>query len=170
MATDDDDELGYVDVEAAFANAYIILRGVIELDSSDANLTDLAGLMRKQAADAGAMKRSLMSEIPVGVPIDGKRYAVYQPSKTTRTYSTEKILSDLLQNKPDYQLSEIIGDLMKAEVVKLTWSWTNLRKLFKIADISLIVAGHEVSPFDDDAHVGEVEGLGSADFKAITDG
>jgi len=159
----------YEDVENAFSRAFDMLRKAIEEDSSDGNITDLAGLMRKQAADAGAMKRSLMSEIPVGVPIEGKRYEVYQPSKTTRTYSSEKILADLSRNKTDYSLSELIRDLIAADVVKLTWSWTNLRKLFHIADIPLIVVGHEIHQYDDDAHVGEVEGLGSPDFKSITD-
>ena len=158
----------YAAVEKAFGNAFDAADQAIKDDPSDANYTDLAALMRDQSAKAGALKRSLVSEIPAGVQTEGAKYTMTQDEVTTRSYSTEKLLTDfLLTADAGTAFVDVIHGLIDRKVLKLAWSWTNVRKYAYDVGLPLVIAPRAIDDIDTEYHVGEVKSTGSANFKPV---
>jgi hypothetical protein len=157
----------YAAVEKAFDRAFDTLDQAVKDDPSDGNYTDLAALMRSQSAKAASLKRSLVSEIPAGVQTQGQRYTMTQDEKTTRSYSSQKLLADFLANDEGTGLVALLRQLITLDVVKLTWSWTNVRKYAYDQRLALVIAPHAITDDDADNHIGEAKSTGSADFKPV---
>jgi hypothetical protein len=158
----------YAAVEKAFDNAFATLDQAVKDDPSDGNYTDLAALMRVQSAKAGELKRSLVSEVPAGVQTEGQKYKMSQPIKTMRSYSTDKLLQDLLLHQSaGVGFVEMIRTLINEDVLKLAWSWTNVRKYANEVRLPLVIAPFEIADDDDKCHVGELKTTGSAQFSPV---
>jgi len=156
----------FAEVEAAFEMAFEVLDEALIQHTDDEARIDLAGLMKEVAADAGAKKRDLVSEIPSWVGLDGKRFTFDQGEHTERSFSTNKILTDLVMGM-DRPLPEILMELISQGIVEFKWKWTALRDYFYANRIGLSIAPHEIEDFDTNYHVGEYKKKNSPKFERL---
>lgn len=149
------------DIKAAIANA-----------PDDPALVDVLGLVRHAEIQLADLRKTAASELPEGT-IEGKAYVYQQSRVAKRSFNLSRLfvkIWDALENG-DIPITlngiDVIAYLVKHKVIKLSWSWTNLKKLAEQLDLPLTVAQHEITE-GDEADVGEVWGWGTPSYKGIS--
>jgi len=126
-------------VEAAAA-------GLSELPD-DAVAADYVGRLDRVIRTLQGHRKMILDELPG--PVTGSEYRIVEQRSASRSYNTRLLREDF------YNAGITFDDLIDADVLRLSWQWTNLRNLAVNADIGLRIAGHEITG-DEADHVGEV--------------
>lgn len=111
---------------------------------------DVIGRLRDVEKRLAAYRRTLEAEMN---PDDvGADYKVEARRTATRSYNTPRLIVDFAREGVD------LPDLVAADVVRVGWQWTNLRRVASAAGVTVNVAARELDPDDvdlDSPHVGE---------------
>lgn len=121
-----------------------------------AEAADAFGHVRRAEVELADWRRSLLSE--QDGPVVGDLYQIVEDRKAERTFSLAPIMTDMMEHDATLDGYRVLNELLAAKAAKLTFSWTNLQRLFARKGMTLRVANHEIED-DGDAdgpHVGQV--------------
>jgi hypothetical protein len=130
-------------------------------------LIDLAGTLKAIEQFCGRERRLIESEIPADpgpgtVEAQGAVATATAGRKATRTYNLYAIIADA------QAAGLTIYDLIDEDALRVAGQWSNLKRVFANADLTLRIAPHEVAntsePDEENGqppHVGEVWATGS---------
>lgn len=117
---------------------------------------DAFGQVRRVEVELADWRRSLLSEQDGTVV--GDMYQIVEDRKAARSYSVAPIMTDMMEHDATLDGYRVLNELLASKAAKLTFSWTNLQRLFARKGMTLRVANHEIED-DGDAegpHVGQV--------------
>ena len=110
----------------------------------DATAVDMAGELRSVANRVTAMARNIESEIPDDAVIAGSRWQTKVGRSASRTYNESAILAALSTAYGTTSIGDVLHAAANDGAIKLSWSWTAIRKLFDQLNIPLTTVPHEV--------------------------
>jgi hypothetical protein len=134
---------------------------------TEASLIDLAGTLKRLEQHFGSERRLIESEIaadpgPGRVHAEGTSVTATASQTAQRTYNLYAILADT------QAAGLTIYDLIDEDALRVDGQWSNLKRVFTNADLTLRIAPHEVvntsEPDEENGkppHVGEVWKPGS---------
>lgn len=109
---------------------------------------DELGRLDRAIRTLTAIKRSSLAELEE--PKTGAEYRVVTTNAAKRSYNTAAIISRF--DRKNWTLN----DLLREGAASLSWNWTKLRRVANLADLTLVIASHEV---EDDGDIdGEMVG------------
>jgi hypothetical protein len=138
---------------------------------TEASLVDLAGTLKRLEQHFGSERRLIESEIPADpgpgtVEAQGAITTATAGRSATRTYNLYAIIADA------QAAGLTIYDLIDEDALRVAGQWSNLKRVFHAADLTLRIAPHEVantSEPDEESgkppHVGEVWKPGSFSYQ-----
>ena len=100
------------------------------------NEADWLGRLNKVIRDLSDKKRMVMDELPG--PVDGKDYRIVESRSAKRSYNTAGLMASFGAKGWD------LPDLLASDAVRLSWRWTELKRVAERADVTLTIAHHEV--------------------------
>lgn len=95
----------------------------------------------------------LKSELPAKTTT--ARYKESGGRSAKRSYNTDRILGRLASGL-DGGLFGALRHAVEQDALRLTWRWTELKRLYETLDLPMTVVRHEIADGDPDADVGEV--------------
>jgi len=113
----------------------------------DDGAADYVGRLDKVIRTLQGHRKTIMDELPG--PVSGNSYRIVEERFSERSYNTTRIVHDF------NQAGLTLGDLIDADIARISWQWTNLRNAAIKEDIGLRIAGHELDGPDEVEHVGE---------------
>lgn len=114
---------------------------------ADDQLADTVGDLRAAERVLADVRRMLMSELTG--PVVGERAEVTESRSAKRSYNTSGLLSA-------FGGFDALPRLVSQDVVRVSWQWSNLRRVAAAEDVTLSVASHEIEDGDTEALIGEV--------------
>ena len=111
---------------------------------------DELGRLDRAIRSLTEIKRTSLAELEA--PVDGKEYKVTESRSAKRSYNSAAIIASL--SRADIG----VKDILNSDAARLSWRWTELKRLFNQANLPLTTIGHEVEDLGeiDEPHVGEV--------------
>lgn len=123
------------------------MKATLVAAETEAERIDLLGEINSINAELAELKR--MHGAEVQDKDTGEKWAVKRGRTAVRSYNTPKLLARAA-NDLNVPLATAIGYLRDADVLRLTWQYTNLKKFVAENDMTISVAQHEVADGDDE--------------------
>ena len=145
---DVDDALGVF--EYAMRSA---IRQLREAPISDGELPDAIASVKAIEGELADLRKAYLAEAPG--PLDGRNFRLVERASAKRTYNPDAIIGAFIES--GVRVWDVVSYLMARDAVRLTWRWTELKKVFAEQGVTLKTAGHEIAPGEETGeHVGEV--------------
>ncbi len=136
-----------------------LVKRLIREAHGENEIVDILGTVRSVERALAEERQLAAVEIPNGTA--GSSWELLQGVKWEKSYSTAKIMRDM-------QAAGItILDLIKADAVRLDWQFTNLKKVFRRAGVTMQMATHEIRPDDPNHHIGSYDKPGYPRYEPI---
>lgn len=129
---------------------------LVRLPVPEEDTPDAAGRGRALENKLAGWRRGMVVELPSTTK--GEKYKVVVGRKCDRSYSIAPVVTALGDKYPDDNNFELLMRLITSQAVKLTWSWTYIKRMFEREDMELRIVSHEIldDGDPDGPHVGEV--------------
>lgn len=105
---------------------------------------DYLGRLDKVIRTLNGHKRAILDELPG--PVSGTDYRIAESRYAERSYNTAGLLSRFAG------AGRSVADLVRDDVVRLSWQWTKLNRAMADADIDLVVTRREIE------NTGDIDG------------
>ena len=141
------------------------VKDAIMTAESDEELLDVLGTVVANTRRVSEERRLAQAEVlPTAAEgtKGGEDWAVEVKRAAKRTMNTPAIMKTMQDNGISFL------DLMQANVMSVSWRWTDLKRYADQRGIKLIIEAHEVPSMGqpDGSHIGEVWGEGSPKWMA----
>lgn len=132
--------------------------------AGDWDLVDLVGEIKSMNRRLRPITRGIETEIEGNV--EGRKWEITQSRSAKRTYNTNKLLGRIADLN-DWSLVATISNLLRLDVIRISWQWTNLSEFAAKYDLPLNIAKHEIEDGDPEFDIGEVWDWGYPRYEAV---
>jgi len=137
------------------------------LEAEGNELIDILGAANSTQTQIGVIKRRAASEVSDGDA--GTKWAFTQGRKAQRSYNMDGMLSAISRALDLGSFSETLKYLIRIDVLRISWQWSNLDKLVRSHNIELRTTRHEIHDGDPDYEMGEYWEAASPSYEAVID-
>lgn len=131
-----------------------VAKGALTLAQGTERFVDVLGQLNKSAGQVSSIRRRFQAEVEDGE--HGELYLLKRGRQAKRTYNLSGILLKFQEKWQHVTVLVTLMRLIEEDVIRISFQWTNLRKLAADYDVPLsIVNNRKVESGDPDYDVGE---------------